>query len=89
MVRKDLEKARLLIDLVRRRERQKLKYYRMLNSFFEYAVFPLSHLLKPILQKCKRLDYLIPLNLILLVLINMNSLLGLLMKVRFPIILPS
>lgn len=56
MIRKDLEKARILLDVVRKRERQKLKYYKLLNSYYEYAASPLTPILKPILDKCKSLD---------------------------------
>ncbi|KAJ3256930.1 nuA3 HAT complex component nto1 [Boothiomyces macroporosus] len=55
-IRKDLEKARLLLDIVRKRERQKLRIYKQQLELFEYCSFPLNKILAPILEKCKAYD---------------------------------
>ncbi len=57
MIRKDLERVRLILDIVRKRERQKLKYYKTLLSCLEYSAYPLTPILAPILDKCKRYSY--------------------------------
>ncbi|KAJ3354696.1 nuA3 HAT complex component nto1 [Kappamyces sp. JEL0680] len=52
IVRKDLEKVRILLDMVRKREKQKLRIYRSKATFFEYAYSPITPVLRVVLDKC-------------------------------------
>ncbi|KAJ3305694.1 nuA3 HAT complex component nto1 [Kappamyces sp. JEL0829] len=56
IVRKDLEKVRILLDMVRKREKQKLRIYRSKATFFEYAYSPITPVLRVVLDKCMAVD---------------------------------
>ncbi|CAG8596661.1 13202_t:CDS:10 [Dentiscutata erythropus] len=46
-LRKDLEKVRMLIDLVHRREKEKLKRNRLQVKYLETIIFPLDYIIGP------------------------------------------
>ncbi|KAJ3000791.1 nuA3 HAT complex component nto1 [Globomyces sp. JEL0801] len=53
-IRKDLEKIRLHLDMIRKREKQKLRVYRNISEQFELAINPIRPLLIPLLDKLKK-----------------------------------
>jgi hypothetical protein len=53
-MRKDLEKVRLILDIVRKRERLKLRIYKAQRDIFEGCLDPLSIILKAVLEQCKK-----------------------------------
>lgn len=52
-LRKNLERLRVLLDMVIRREKVKLKLNQSTLSIYEYAADPLSPLLRYVLESCK------------------------------------
>jgi hypothetical protein len=50
-LRKDLEKVRMLVDLVHRREKEKLKKTRLQVKYLETILFPLDFILRPVLEE--------------------------------------
>ncbi|CAG8577970.1 9056_t:CDS:10 [Diversispora eburnea] len=50
-LRKDLEKIRLLIDCVHRREKAKLKRNRLITQYLETVLFPLDYILSPVIEE--------------------------------------
>ncbi|CAG8627733.1 16517_t:CDS:10, partial [Cetraspora pellucida] len=55
-LRKDLEKVRMLIDLVHRREKEKLKRNRLQVKYLETIIFPLDYIIGPVLDTLSSLD---------------------------------
>ncbi|CAG8571346.1 3903_t:CDS:10 [Funneliformis caledonium] len=55
-LRKDLEKVRMLVDLVHRREKEKLKKTRLQVKYLETILFPLDYILRPALEEIVALD---------------------------------
>ncbi|CAG8506234.1 16621_t:CDS:10, partial [Acaulospora colombiana] len=55
-LRKDLEKVRLLIDCVHRREKAKLKRNRLQARYLETILFPLDYILSPVIRTIMSLD---------------------------------
>ncbi|PKY22281.1 hypothetical protein RhiirB3_502862, partial [Rhizophagus irregularis] len=55
-LRKDLEKVRMLVDLVHRREKEKLKKTRLQVKYLETILFPLDCILRPVLEEIAALD---------------------------------
>ncbi|CAI2164309.1 16350_t:CDS:10 [Funneliformis geosporum] len=55
-LRKDLEKVRMLVDLVHRREKEKLKKTRLQVKYLETILFPLDYILRPTLEEIVALD---------------------------------
>ncbi|RKP38312.1 PHD-zinc-finger like domain-containing protein, partial [Dimargaris cristalligena] len=55
-VRKDLERIRNLVELVRKRERQKLKRFRLQRQYLEGFIYPLSRVLWPVLEALQAAD---------------------------------
>ncbi|CAG8781227.1 29574_t:CDS:10, partial [Gigaspora margarita] len=55
-LRKDLEKVRMLIDLVHRREKEKLKRNRLQVKYLETIIFPLDYIIGPVLNTISSLD---------------------------------
>ncbi|CAG8469000.1 7838_t:CDS:10 [Acaulospora morrowiae] len=55
-LRKDLEKVRLLIDCVHRREKAKLKRNRLQAQYLETILFPLDYILSPVIEEIMSLD---------------------------------
>jgi hypothetical protein len=55
-IRKDLEKVRLLLDMVRKRERQKLRIYKTQAEILNSVLNPLQKIFSMILEKCKAFD---------------------------------
>ncbi|CAG8539622.1 13366_t:CDS:10 [Dentiscutata heterogama] len=55
-LRKDLEKVRMLIDLVHRREKEKLKRNRLQVKYLETIIFPLDYIIGPVLDTISSLD---------------------------------
>ncbi|KAJ1657268.1 hypothetical protein IWQ61_003297 [Dispira simplex] len=49
-VRKDLERIRMLVELVRKREREKLKRFRLQREYLETFIYPMARVLWPVLQ---------------------------------------
>ncbi|KAJ1978761.1 hypothetical protein H4R35_001777 [Dimargaris xerosporica] len=56
LVRKDLERIRMLVELVRKRERQKLKRVRLQHEYLEGFLYPLSRVLTPVLDALQAAD---------------------------------
>ncbi|CAJ0858393.1 7050_t:CDS:10 [Entrophospora sp. SA101] len=55
-LRKDLEKVRMLSDLVHRREKEKLKRLKIQTNYLETIFFPLDNILLPTLKSIQKLD---------------------------------
>ncbi|RIA79372.1 hypothetical protein C1645_840853 [Glomus cerebriforme] len=55
-LRKDLEKVRMLVDLVHRREKEKLKKTKLQVKYLETILFPLECILRPVLEEIAALD---------------------------------
>jgi len=53
-LRKDLEKVRMLSDLVHRREKEKLKRLKIQINYLEAIFFPLDNILLPTLKYIQR-----------------------------------
>ena len=53
-VRKDLEKVRLLMDMVRKRERKKLRICKVQAELLDATLHPLKKILRNSLEKCKK-----------------------------------
>ncbi|KAH6561542.1 hypothetical protein BASA62_009738 [Batrachochytrium salamandrivorans] len=56
VLRRDLERVRLLIELVRKREKEKEKICKVQQEYVEKLLNPLSSLLRPILEQLKHHD---------------------------------
>ena len=56
MLRHDLERARLLIELVRKREKLKREQLRLLHTIGELQLRPLNLLMRRVLDKIARKD---------------------------------
>ncbi|KAI8996016.1 hypothetical protein BC832DRAFT_309143 [Gaertneriomyces semiglobifer] len=56
ILRTGLEKVRLSVEQVQKRERFKLRSYQAGIAFAEYALFPLTHYLRPVLETIKDWD---------------------------------
>ncbi|KAJ3218951.1 nuA3 HAT complex component nto1 [Dinochytrium kinnereticum] len=56
-IRKDLERVRLLAELVKKREKEKLKQYQMQVQSLDLIFNPVTQVLRPILEDIKRLDH--------------------------------
>lgn len=56
-LRKDLEKIRLLIDCVHRREKAKLKRNKLITRYLETILFPLDYILAPVIEEIIRYYY--------------------------------
>ncbi|KAI9144302.1 hypothetical protein BKA69DRAFT_1056796 [Paraphysoderma sedebokerense] len=55
-IRQDLEKVRLLAELVRKREQQKLKRYHILKDYWEVILFPYKSFMMDVLKTLKSSD---------------------------------
>ena len=55
-LRKDLERVRMLIDDVKKREREKLRISHLQRQFAETIYFPIIPIIEPILEKMENLD---------------------------------
>jgi len=55
-LRKDLERVRMLIDDVKKREREKLRITQLQKQFAETIYFPVMPIIEPILEKMENLD---------------------------------
>ncbi|KAJ3034279.1 nuA3 HAT complex component nto1 [Rhizophlyctis rosea] len=55
-IRQDLERVRLLCELVRNRERNKLRVYGIYQAYFEHVLHPVCHYTKPVVEKLKAMD---------------------------------
>jgi NuA3 HAT complex component NTO1 len=55
-LRKDLERVRMLIDDVKKREREKLRIASLQKQFAETIYFPVVPVIEPILEKMENLD---------------------------------
>ncbi|KAJ1926393.1 hypothetical protein IWQ60_003837 [Tieghemiomyces parasiticus] len=55
-VRKDLERIRMLVELVRKREREKLKRFRLQREYVEGFIYPLARVLWPVLHALQDAD---------------------------------
>ncbi|KAJ1672756.1 hypothetical protein EV182_006563, partial [Spiromyces aspiralis] len=55
-LRADLERVRMLVEIVRRREREKLKRVRLQMEYWSYILTPLAQLLTPALDEIQRSD---------------------------------
>jgi NuA3 HAT complex component NTO1 len=53
---KDLERVRMLIDDVKKREREKLRISHLQEQFAETIYFPIIPIIEPILEKMESLD---------------------------------
>lgn len=53
---KDLERVRMLIDDVKKREREKLRISHLQKQFAETIYFPIIPIVEPILEKMENLD---------------------------------
>lgn len=53
-LRKDMEKVRLLADLVQRREKEKLRRIKYQREILENVIFPLTRILRPALEEVQR-----------------------------------
>jgi NuA3 HAT complex component NTO1 len=53
---KDLERVRMLIDDVKKREREKLRISHLQKQFAETIYFPIIPIIEPILEKMENLD---------------------------------
>jgi NuA3 HAT complex component NTO1 len=53
---KDLERVRMLIDNVKKREREKLRVSHLQKQFAETIYFPVIPIIEPILEKMENLD---------------------------------
>ncbi|WVN87938.1 uncharacterized protein L203_103135 [Cryptococcus depauperatus CBS 7841] len=56
MLRNDLEKVRMLAELVRKREKEKLRQVQVINDIVTNFIFPLSQKLRVILERIFALD---------------------------------
>ncbi|KAJ3327995.1 nuA3 HAT complex component nto1 [Blyttiomyces sp. JEL0837] len=55
-IRNDLERVRLLAELVKKREKEKLKRARLHLEYLEIIMHPVTHVLRPIFEEIRRLD---------------------------------
>jgi len=55
-LRKDLERVRMLIDDVKKREREKLRISHLQEQYAETIYFPIIPIVEPILEKMENLD---------------------------------
>ncbi|KAJ1555808.1 nuA3 HAT complex component nto1 [Cladochytrium tenue] len=55
-VRRDLERVRLLAELVKKREKEKLRRATAQCEFLSIVLNPMTHFLRPVLEKIKRFD---------------------------------
>ncbi|CAG8505551.1 3879_t:CDS:10 [Ambispora gerdemannii] len=56
VLRKDIEKVRMLADSVQRREKGKLRRYRMIRTMLETILYPLTRILREALEDIQLLD---------------------------------
>ncbi|KAJ3100978.1 nuA3 HAT complex component nto1 [Phlyctochytrium planicorne] len=55
-VRYDLERVRILAEMVKKREKEKLKQYQLQTQYLEMVYNPVTQVLRPILDDIRRLD---------------------------------
>lgn len=55
-IRRDLVKVKKMLDLIRKREAEKLLLIRLQSSIFETCLYPLKQLFILIITKCKGFD---------------------------------
>ena len=55
-LRHDLERARLLIELIRKREKMKKEHLKMIQSIKELQMKPLNLLIRRMLERLRRKD---------------------------------
>ncbi|KAJ1569054.1 nuA3 HAT complex component nto1 [Cladochytrium tenue] len=55
-VRRDLERVRLLAELVKKREKEKLRRVTAQCEYLSVILNPMTHFLRPVLEKIKRFD---------------------------------
>ena len=55
-LRKDLERVRMLIDDVKKREREKLRISHLQKQYAETIYFPIIPIVEPILEKMESLE---------------------------------
>ena len=53
-IRKDLERARILAEMVRKREREKLRRLQVQREYFEHLFYPLSKSFHSILEDLRK-----------------------------------
>ena len=53
-IRRDLVKVKKILELVRKREAEKLLLIRLQSQIFEFCLYPLKGLFKYILECCKK-----------------------------------
>ncbi|TPX70705.1 hypothetical protein SpCBS45565_g01562 [Spizellomyces sp. 'palustris'] len=56
IIRKDLERVRLLTELVRKREKEKLKQYQAGISYAEFVLFPITRFIRPFFETIRSWD---------------------------------
>ncbi|KAJ3023879.1 nuA3 HAT complex component nto1 [Thoreauomyces humboldtii] len=56
VIRQDLERVRLLVDLIRKREKDKMRQYQAGVSYTELLFFPATKFLRPVFEKIRGFD---------------------------------
>ncbi|KAJ3180757.1 nuA3 HAT complex component nto1 [Geranomyces variabilis] len=56
IIRQDLEKVRLLVELIRKREKEKMRQYQAGVGYTELLLFPVARHIRPVFEQIRALD---------------------------------